>query len=378
MRSKSLLSLDEFCRFVGGDPWAFAGINRYGDDVAFADDIVLTAQYPYQRMPDSANDSTYAGSNSRQAVEQALLKAERLFTKWSGRHPVPVQVLQEEHKFPSQFALRYGNIPAIFMPKRAWVQGFGVSDGNYSGEPALQHEIRPLTVVIDDSGGTGNWTASIEGPAYLFVKPELYEIDPPEAIEHIAGSYVANVTVWVKSLDVCQQGEFIIPRPCSSLPCPEPTTMGICWMTEKTGYSPQAVTCTDGEMSKDHLIAWPQKIRMNYVAGFERENGLMAEAMVSLIAPLALGYLPFDEEIFEDFPTSPLFTSTAKYFREIQKWEQGRDTINPQVSTKFALAVPNHIQHMISGLEPRRGFVQTFGEILDNGWLVQTNGYTHK
>jgi hypothetical protein len=375
-------------------------------------------------MPDSANDSTYAGSNSRQAVEQALLKAERLFTKWSGRHPVPVQVLQEEHKFPSQFALRYGNIPAIFMPKRAWVEGFGVSvmeqveesasvtrtvdgeiadifsidsvnvpddtaaedvhvyllpaDGNYSGEPALQHEIRPLTVVIDDSGGTGNWTASIEGPAYLFVKPELYEIDPPEAIEHIAGSYVANVTVWVKSLDVCQQGEFIIPRPCSSLPCPEPTTMGICWMTEKTGYSPQAVTCTDGEMSKDHLIAWPQKIRMNYVAGFERENGLMAEAMVSLIAPLALGYLPFDEEIFEDFPTSPLFTSTAKYFREIQKWEQGRDTINPQVSTKFALAVPNHIQHMISGLEPRRGFVQTFGEILDNGWLVQTNGYTHK
>lgn len=423
MRSKSLLSLAEFCRFCGGDPWAFAGINRYGDNPSFADDIVLTARYAHQRMPDSANDSSYAGSNSHEAVEKALLKAESLFLRWTRRYPVPVQVLNERHDYPSAFKLRYMTVPALFMPKMKDIQAFGVwvetiakegatvtktedeeiadvfsidavsvpddtaaedvhvyltaADGLYSGSPSRQHEIRPLRVTIDSSGGTGNWIANIEGEAYLFVEPELYEIDPPEAIAHEVDSYISTVDVYVRSLDICQQGEFILSAPCNSLPCPEPASVQLCMAEDKRGYSASPVVCSDGEMSRSRLARCPKEIQLNYIAGMALEDRLMAEDMLNMIAPLALGYLPFDEEVYEDFPTTPLNTSKALHYREIQKWESGRDAINPQVSLKFELAVPNHLQHLLGGLEPRRGFVQVLGEIMDRAWFVQTNGKSH-
>lgn len=424
MRSKSLLSLAEFCRFVGGDPWAFAGINRYAAETSYAEDIVLTAQYPYQRIPASANNSTYAGTNSRQEVEQALLKAESLFSRWTRHYPVPVQVLGEKHKFPSAFNLRYGTVPALFKPKFAELQSFGVwvetiaeegatvtmlddaeiadvfsidaipvpddttaedvhvyltaSDGLYLGSPSRQHEIRPLRVTIDESGGAGNWLANIEGEAYLFVKPELYEIDPPEAISHEVASYVATVDVYVREVDSCQQGHFLIPAPCTSLPCSAPSSVGLCWVEQRSGiYAASPVVCTDGEMSKASLSRYPSRVVMNYVAGEACDGHLMAEDMLNMVSQLTLGFLPFDEENFEDYPTTPLFTSTAKYFREMQRWETGRDVVNPQMSTKFALAVAPHIQHLLGGLEPRRGFVQVLGELLDRGWFVQSDGKSH-
>ncbi len=422
MRSKSLLSLAEFCKFVGGDPWAFAGINRYSDET-YADDIVLTAQYAYQRMPDSANDSTYAGNNSRQAAEQAILKGENLFLRWTRRYPVPVNVLAEKQDYPSAFKLRYQTVPALFKPKYKELQAFGVwvesiaedgasvtktvdeqiadvfsiddvpvpddtaaedvhvylnpDDGIYTGNPSRQHEIRPLTVTIDSSGGTGNWLAQIEGDAYLFVKPELYEIDPPQAIAHEDASYISTVDVYVRTVDSCQQGNFILPAPCSSLPCPDSESVALCMVEDKRGmYTATPVVCSEGSMTKSRLPRCPKRIEMNYIAGVELEDRLMAEEMVNLVARLALGYLPFDEESFEDYPTTPLYTSLAKQYRAIQKWESGRDAIQPQVSTKFELAVPENIQHLLGGLEPRRGTVEALGEILDRGWFVQS-GSTH-
>jgi len=252
------------------------------------------------------------------------------------------------------------------------------SDGLYSGLPKLQHEIRPLRVTIDSSGGAGNWIAQIEGDAYLFVKPELYEIDPPEAVPHEADSYVDEVDVYLRTLDNCQQGVFVLGKPCNSLPCPDEDTISLCFAEDKAGiYSASPVTCSEGSMSKRSLPRCPKAIRMNYLAGAQREDGQASEEMLSLISRLALGYLPFDEDQYEDYPTTPLHTSVAVQYRAIQKWESGKDTINPQVSTKFELAVPPHIQHLLGGLEPRRGFVDVLGELLDRGWFVQSFGNSH-
>lgn len=425
MRSKTLLTLSEFCSWVGGDPWAFAGIDLYDDDAPLHGDIALTAQYARQRMPNSTNDSTYAGSNSRQMVEQAILKAERLFFRWTNRYPVPVNILAEKHNHPSVFDLRYGTVVPTFKPKVAEVRSFGVwvleeasmghsvskldggdiadifsmdavpvpdntlaqdvhvylnkVDGNYSGLPQLQHEIRPLRCTIDASGGSGNWVAHLEGDAYLFVLPELYEIDPPEGIEHEAASYLATVDVYTKSVDSCQQGRYIVPNPCNALPCPEPSMVLACWKSEGRGhYSPMPVTCNEGIMQKSKLGNWPSEVEMNYIAGAALDNRFVNEQMLGLISQLALGFLPFDEESLEDFPTTPLWTGTARYYRALQTWETGFDMVAPQVGIKKALAVPPHLQHLINGLEPRRGFVQSLGEIMEMAWLVQTYGSTHK
>lgn len=251
MRSDTYLSIAEFVEHVGGDPWGTAQIDRYDETSRnISDEVMVMVEKAHYRLPD-ANNAQRAQTNSRQHLIQALKQAEKRFVDWCDRYPIAVDV-NETHELGSAYRHRHGTI--AFKPKfnvmqfgsLVWSQiGDDIAitrdddgvilntftmtvsvaddtvasdvhvyitsdDGSYTGQPTRNEEIRPLSVVIDSSLGTGNWSATITGSAYLFVKPSLYMVDPAFPLDHALDTYVESVDVWVSSINPCDNGSITV------------------------------------------------------------------------------------------------------------------------------------------------------------------------
>lgn len=408
MRSDTLLSLDEFCRWAGVDPWAAAQVDRSNDKLDDPD-LLVAVQYPWQGMANT-NDATPAEANSRDFVVQAIRRAERLFAKITSRYPAPMQILDDEHVFPSQFEMRHGY---SFRPTYRHVEAFGVEqwtlqeagvsitqlvdselsetfsievavpddtevDGVHvflPGEAAtLANEIRPLDVTIDSSAGTGNWIANISGAAYLFVKPEHYTEQYPEPVPFdktsYTNDYLQTVDIYLRSIDVGQQGVYKVPQPCSTLPCPDPTEVGVCW--SKVGLDDwvfgEPASFDGSTWTRENLKRYPKSVSMNYVAGYPKVGQRIADVTKDIIGMLTCGLMGL--EIPEDEQSSIFMTSKMKYFVAIQSWQNKADHIAPQMGYSAILTIPKALLETLNGLEPRRGIVQAYTEMVNLGWIV--------
>ena len=411
MRSDTTLSLAEFCLALNGNPWFFAGIDRYGEVKSLSQEVIITLEDPWQTKA-GANNSAQAGSNSRVAVADAIRRAERRIAEMTGKYLIPTQICNEMQGIDSPF--RTQHVGFVLKPENTPVIQFGVrsstqagddvaltkedsgildtftctvtvpdntsendvrvyltpSDGNYSGTPQLQHEIRPVSVSIN----TTTWLASIEIPAYVCVKPSLYS-NQRAGILHEADSYVDEVDIWVDSVDVCQSGEFQYYTRVNGLPS-DTRVPAAFYDQGDDWYNAVPVTCTNGTFSSTILQRHPERMYINYLAGFARENGRVQATIADIIWMMATGYLAFDEERVnsrENIPTSPLWTTKAKYYREMQVYDRRVDYIGPQESVEKAKAYPAEYDYWLDGLEPRRGPVQAIGDILSKGWVSSTS-----
>lgn len=427
MRSDTLLSLDEFIRWVGGNPWAFAqidlGLSRYRDSnmVSFEH----PEQLPYE------NDPTRAGANTRQAVAQAIRRAESQFLKWTKFYPVPMFVTNEEHPIKTS---RLSTRPVAYKPKYGFVQNIGVrtmteidaaditltredltpevldvfeidvnvpddteasslhiylteADGDYTGTPLLKHEIRPLkSVTIDSSGGSGNWTAQLKASAYLFVHPEFYEELEPDVLAHETATYVEEVAVWIESVDTLQPGLAVLQRGrCSNPPCGDDVTELICW--ERTPdipghYVPSRVRVVDSAFQRTTYSRYPLAMQFNYLAGYPRYGFEMDETIKDILCPLAIALMdgadfPDDidlynrEEALVNSVCEAMMTKRFRNYRQIQKWEKRSENLlasGGQSGAEYELGVQEKTLAALNGLEPRRGFIKALQEIDDAGW----------
>lgn len=427
MRSDTLLSLDEFIRWVGGNPWAFAqvdlGLERYRDSnlVSFE----RPDQLPYE------NDKTRAGMNTRQAVAQAIRRAESQFLKWTEFYPVPVFITNEEHPIKTS---RRSTRPTAYKPKRAFVQNFGLrtmtqidagditltredltpeildvfvidvnipddteasslhvflteTDGDYNGTPLLKHEIRPLkSVTIDSSGGSGNWTAQIEASAYLFVHPDLYEEHEPDVLSHEPDTYVEEVAVWIETVDTLEPGQAVLYRGrCGTPPCGDDVTELICWsrVPDLPGfYVPQRVKVVGDTFQRTRYSQSPVAMQFNYLAGYPRDGLEVDEQIKDILCPLAIALMDganfpedidlyTDEEAMVNTVCEAMMTKRFRNFRQMQQHEKRKENLlatGGQSGAEYELVVTDKMLFALNGLEPRRGFIKALQEIDDAGW----------
>jgi hypothetical protein len=171
--------------------------------------------------------------------------------------------------------------------------------GDRFGEPKEQWQIRPINVVIDSSGGDGNWTATINGPAFCIVRPELYlsyEAIPLTADDNSV--YVTEIEVYLKTIDATQQGELIYPNCCAEsrqpvcytiwdrdhgLLVPNPARLDTTVTPNELICNQSLTNCTCGQYRKK-----PIKADIHYVAGYPlQENGQIDSLLAIAIAKLA-------------------------------------------------------------------------------------------
>lgn len=420
MRSDTLLSLGEFIDWVGGNPWAFAQIDLGGERLR--DSNMVSYEYPWQ-LP-YENDTTRAGSNTRQAVTQAIRRAETQFLKWTKFYPVPVYLTNEEHAIRRSM---HSTRRTGYQPKYGFVQNFGVrtmtaidaaditlergspddtfvisvavpddteadslhvflteADAGYTGTPLLKHEIRPLTAItIDDSGGTGNWTAEIEAPAYLFVDPEHYAEKEPSVLGHELDTYVEAVAVWIETIDTTQPGLAVLIRGrCANPPCGDDVTELICWerIPDWEGfYAASRVKLVDEVFQRTAYTQIPMAMQFNYLAGYPRENRLMAGLVKDILCMLTIALMDgHDIPENEDNTSSILNTVCETYmtatfweYRRIQKWEKQTENMlssGGKSGSGYELALSDTVKERLNGLEPRRGFIKALQELDDSNW----------
>ena len=421
MRSNTHLSLLEFIEWAGGDPWLFAQIQREKNRIKDQPQRV-TIEHPWQMEP-KPNSGDRAGVMSRQAIAMAIANAERLFARWTNRHPVPVCIENEHHPYPNRRVLNYTHTP-LLKPDFQWYQEGGVcvlsanenaiglargsdptpdeiftatvgipddttadqvrvfireGDAGYTGLPELKHEIRPLTVTINSSGGSGNWVASISGPAYLFVRPSFYEGDEPDPLDHKLATYIDAISVRVETVDPCQQGEFVfIGGDCGDVPCGE-TTSALCQSHHRKKHSdwvrPLNLECNDDdELVRYPLQQYPDGVRLNYVAGKPRvEQRRMDPAIREIICMMTAALVPCEMEM--DCETCK--NHKLSYYREIPKVE----IENPRLMATGTITggrqqvmVPSHVQTALGGYDPYRGLTQAYQYLSEAGLLARTGG----
>lgn len=425
MRSDTLLSLAEFIDWVGGNPWAFAQIDLGGERLR--DSNIVSYEYTWQ-LP-YENDPTRAGSNTRQAVAQAIRRAEAQFLKWTRFYPVPVYLTNEEH--PIRRSLHSNRVTG-YKPRYGFVQQFGVrvmtaidagditlerglpdpddvfvitvnvaddteadslhvylteTDGNYTGTPLLKHEIRPVTTVtVDSSGGSGNWTAEIEAPAYLFVKPEFYEDKEPEVLIHELDTYVDEVAVWIETVDATQPGQAVLIRGgCANPPCGDDETELICWerLPDLPGYyAPVRVSLVDSAFQRTKFSRIPMAMQFNYLAGYAREGRRMAGIVKDILCMLTVALMDGHDIPENEDNTGSILNSVCETYmtavfweyRRVQKWEKQTENMlasGGKSGSGYELALTDTVKERLNGLEPRRGFVKALQETDDAGWLTR-------
>lgn len=411
MYSDTQLSLAEFCAVMQGNPWMFAGIDRYGDVKTLSQEVNITLEDPWMTKA-SANTSRQAGSNSRTAVRDAIRASEQRFLSVTniGINP-SIQVWDTDHPVDSVYRTKHKGF--VVRPRYHPIQGFGVikqtqigakhtltrtkdgvihdifsftidvpdntsadeihiyltdDDGNYTGLPSLEHEIRPVSVDIDATGGAGDWQAHLSFPAYLAVLPDLYD-NQRAPLPHSLNTYINEVVVYVHSLDICQQGSFVAHKQ-GQLSAAEVVSANF-YALGHYYYQVEPIACQNETIRATVLKTYPKLIHINYRAGFERVNGHVDTRVADVISKLAIGYLSFDEERVNDrdvHAPSPLWTGKAQYYRERQLLEKRVDNIGAQVGREYASDVMDNIRYMLNGLEIRRGPVQAYGDILTYGW----------
>jgi hypothetical protein len=169
-------------------------------------------------------------------------------------------------------------------------------------QPLEEWEIRPVRVVIDDSGGAGNWTATINGPAYLLVQPARVLVVNPEcqfAVED--DTYVDGLEVYLRSTDTSQQGVALWNDGCAA------TLQVLCAsdLWKKQGLITAQSVTLESEDPVDpcepmrieaacvalNQTECPQRLLVNYRAGYPLKNGRMDRHIGRSIAYLAAALL---------------------------------------------------------------------------------------
>lgn len=144
--------------------------------------------------------------------------------------------------------------------------------------------VRPVGVAVD--AGTG--VATFSGSSVLLVPPDsTTKIDAVELNAGAAGTYVTSLDVYRVYVDATSpnQGIAIWEAPAGLV-----ETQALVLSPRNAEVGQLAV---DWELCTAPSYA-PDRVQVNYVAGYPLENGQMARIMADLVAHLAAAWLPTD------------------------------------------------------------------------------------
>lgn len=337
----NLLTLTEFTRLMGLNPWRVAGFDDPIPPIQAEQATGCTgvwAEYTYQR-----------NTLSRSDLSLAIMEAEQQFATIIGYFPAPRWTTDEYHKYPvsrnaewmrqasgkpksvqlnfnkvisfgvqtctklSDSAVVYTTSPAagsidnngvevpvpdtatitVTVPSGANPAEYQVffRDADRLGQPREQWGIRPLKLSVS---GT---TLTITGKSWQFVKPELYEGGDMLYVLDTA-VYVTEVEVWHCVTDATVPGEFVWTGDgdCNQPPCAETTTPLCASLTgEKCPIVALTPATWDGTKFKTTqclpVHRAPDGVRINYLSGVPLVSGQMQSQHAQVIAMLAASYL---------------------------------------------------------------------------------------
>ena len=409
MRSDTLVSLFTFGDFLGIDPYLLAQVDYTGDNSTRLKEgwCEVFVEYEWQSIPDP-NQGAMMGFLSRQTLTRALQHAEQLFGLWTGRHPAPEQVSDEYHAYAPRayrpqsklYSIKPLNQPV--MAPGTWVSTALVAnpvtldrsnldwftvdvtvpagtraddihvyltetDGEYSGTPDLQHEIRPLTVTVS---GT---TATISGPAYLFVLPSLYEEREPARLAHTLATYVSQVDIYSRSVDQCGHGDYVFTETSLTL-LPE-STRSLYLTLEKSRHHdyviPHPIECDEGdELTRYALTKTPGGFQINYISGYSGKTRLIIQSIICKMATALLDFDFTDTEWDRRYGCNGLFIPRVRLYQDIpatRTKEATRLASGQYTGATYQTLVPQHIIDRLNGLTPMKGIVDAYHQCLNLG-----------
>lgn len=329
---RTLLSLFEYAEIIQLNPFWVSqireGIPRKGQAQNISCDHTM-----YQ--------SSWQGFEhlGREEIAQSIVHAEKLVAKLTGYYPAPKYFTEEPHSYPG-YTMRRNYFPYV-QARHRLIQAIGTEmltavgdtavtlSSSYSGTfndtftatitvPAgttadeiaaffiavdraglslAQTEIKPLTVSIS---GT---TATFKGHITLLVKP-VHQVAPdaPELDATAAGTYVTQISVYRRTVDLSDTGSLVWVKPtdCANPPCEvEMKTACFSMRDAKKGWLEPVPATYDEEaaafaLSDPYCVnTLPHQVKVNYLAGYPRqEDGRMDYGFARAVALLATSLLP--------------------------------------------------------------------------------------
>ena len=401
MYSDTCLTLTEYAQLMGVDPWRMAGIDREATNpspppppaypvkaASAGDECACIYQHAWQ-----------SGFISRDDFMQGIRRAEEVFSDITCTFLCPTCITNERHAL-EQPPLHFSRPNYSVMPKHRQVRAFGTcvrtkrntytltrtdgstlldefavivpvpdnttadqvlvyflpADGDYRGTPELKHQIRPLSVFIDTTGGANNWQAIIEGPAYLFVRPALTETQPPHTcLKHVDTTYVTQVDVWLETINKCAQGTArYLNSGCANPPCEEQAT-DICLVPygEYT-YRVDFASCSNGVYARYPRTREPNAFHINYVAGFERVRGRVQTHLADIIVALATAFIECD---MVDCACKACRTNKFAYYQHIPRNKIGEGNSQTAIGDQYASLITFALIDKLGGQNPRQGLL---------------------
>lgn len=336
---ENLLSIKEFCEFIGLNPWYMSQIGQGVPLRSRGQTEFSMFQYAYQN----------AEHLSREEIAQAIVDAEYMFAGVAKYWPAPKFIVAEQVSpnpyhtaelystmyrrkfFHKTVETRYRKIQAIgtrtlteaeadVAVTRADNDGDGItevftatatvpagtlasevkcffSEGDRVDLDLLECEIRPVRVSVSGV------TATITGAAYLLVPPDLeIVLDPDDLDATDATTYVTTIDVYTETVDLSQGGQLQWEIPdCISTPCTvDVNTPCFGGRNAEIGilsYIPATYTAATETWARDYPdYGWrdPDRIFVNYRAGYPRDSRTneMDRTHRDIIARMAAALLP--------------------------------------------------------------------------------------
>lgn len=333
MRSstRSLLTLFEWSSIIGMHPFYLAQIGENVPARSRGDCQDVTYQNAFQN----------SDHLSREEIAEAIAQAEDLFAKNVGYFPAPKYIEDESILLVNDsydyyywrwrkqtIQTKYGHIQAVGSEALTLVDdevavvlsdtySNGINDtftatvtvaaGTQpsaicaffkTGDRGLlslqESEIKPLLVTVS---GT---TATIKGHITLLVKPvEQLTLDPQSLDAEDITIYADEIDIYTRAVDITDQGSLIWNGVCDCNGACEVSLSEACFQTKSMELGILAPVFASWDADIDNFVAsfpccaMPERVKVNYYAGYPREdNGRMNQENARIIALLATALLP--------------------------------------------------------------------------------------
>lgn len=337
-KNKSLLTLDEWARYIEIHPYLVAQIWHPHADLA--------PSFGQCDAPIFQTAHVGSGILSRDEIVDAIAQAEQMITKMLRTFPAP-QYCEHTLLYPREANLERGQlwygpsgrIKPIQLPQRKTIAvgeyteelieaGAAVVESNPQGDafntwftvtvtvdagtladeihcyfvaadrPTVDRvdaEIKPINVSIS---GT---TATITGPLYLLVTLDNYLKLVPEGLDATDAIFATTVDVYRKTVDLSQAGSLIwtnLTSGCDNPPCTHTAYSGCFAMRDPDGGWIVPLPADYSETAEQFSLAYPDEywapdlVNVHYIAGYPRENNRMQAQLGRAVAYLATALLP--------------------------------------------------------------------------------------
>lgn len=403
MRSQTLIPLSQFIDWLGIEPYNAAGVDYDNSNASPGtvptrknrDACECVLEYPWNSSPQTW---------SRQDLIEMLQLAEDTFIRYARFHPASYFIEYEEQKYKPNLRLKnnilslpsfvpfYGCCEPIYfgtaditfienvsllrspddievlpnftatvtVPENTLSENIRVYFPAYTPEGYNDHEfeIRPLTITVS---GT---TATIVGPAYLFVDPDL-AMNSKECLKNNLDSYVESIDVYITSINNCNSGSFIYNSPdCGASDC-ENLEQTFCATRKVVGNCSYGVPRpVDDNCENAYLKGGIHSIKYHYLTGKSvKAGGLVDRKIANTVFKLAIGLSVCIKEYCK---CAVCLQDKIQYYRSVPKEVTARDAppAGSDNDYQYTLLITKEIMNSLGGsAPPNYGVLQALREI---------------